>query len=43
VSDSEAVVEICKKYAQKGMFDIFIAVFFATLAFAFADPFRFIG
>jgi K(+)-stimulated pyrophosphate-energized sodium pump len=43
VTDSKAVVEICTKYAQKGMFNIFIAVFFATLAFAFANPFLFIG
>src|SRR5258708_28644170 len=43
VSDSKAVVEICTQYAQKGMFNIFIAVFFATLAFAFAEPFLFIG
>jgi K(+)-stimulated pyrophosphate-energized sodium pump len=43
VADSKAVVEICTKYAQKGMFNIFIAVFFATLAFAFAEPFVFIG
>ncbi len=43
ISDSKKVVEICTKYAQKGMINIFIAVFFATLAFAFADPFLFIG
>jgi len=43
VSDSKKVVEICTKYAQKGMFNIFLAVFFATLAFAFAEPFFFIG
>ena len=43
VQDSKSVVEICTKYAQKGMINIFIAVFFATLAFAFADPFLFIG
>jgi K(+)-stimulated pyrophosphate-energized sodium pump len=43
VEDSKAVVEICTKYAQKGMFNIFLAVFFATLAFAFAEPFLFIG
>jgi K(+)-stimulated pyrophosphate-energized sodium pump len=43
VSDSKKVVEICTQYAQKGMFNIFIAVFFATLAFAFAEPFLFIG
>jgi len=43
VSDSKKVVEICTKYAQKGMFNIFLAVFFATLAFAFVEPFLFIG
>jgi K(+)-stimulated pyrophosphate-energized sodium pump len=43
VADSKKVVEICTQYAQKGMFNIFIAVFFATLAFAFAEPFLFIG
>ena len=43
VADSKAVVEICTRYAQKGMFNIFVAVFFATLAFAFSEPFLFIG
>jgi K(+)-stimulated pyrophosphate-energized sodium pump len=43
VADSKKVVEICTKYAQKGMFNIFMAVFFATLAFAFIEPFFFIG
>ena len=43
VSDSKKVVEICTKYAQKGMFNIFLAVFFATLAFSFMEPFLFIG
>jgi K(+)-stimulated pyrophosphate-energized sodium pump len=43
VEDSKAVVAICTQYAQKGMFNIFVAVFFATLAFAFAEPFLFIG
>ena len=43
VTDSKKVVEICTKYAQKGMFNIFLAVFFATLAFAFIEPFFFIG
>ena len=43
VQDSKRVVEICTQYAQKGMFNIFLAVFFATLAFAFAEPFLFIG
>ncbi|MGC2765959.1 MAG: sodium-translocating pyrophosphatase, partial [Candidatus Acidiferrum sp.] len=43
VADSKKVVEICTKYAQKGMLNIFIAVFFATLTFAFIEPFLFIG
>jgi K(+)-stimulated pyrophosphate-energized sodium pump len=43
VEDSKKVVEICTQYAQKGMFNIFLTVFFATLAFAFADEFFFIG
>ena len=43
VSDSKKVVEICTQYAQKGMFNIFLAVFFGTLAFAFVEPFFFIG
>ncbi len=43
VTDSKKVVEICTVYAQKGMFNIFLAVFFATLAFAFFEPFFFIG
>jgi len=43
VSDSKKVVEICTKYAQKGMFNIFLGVFFATLAFAFMEPFLFVG
>ena len=43
VEDSRRVVEICTQYAQKGMFNIFLAVFFSTLAFAFIEPFFFIG
>jgi len=43
VADSKKVVAICTQYAQKGMLNIFIAVFFATLAFAFTEPFFFIG
>ena len=38
VEDSKKVVEICTKYAQKGMFNIFLTVFFSTLAFAFLEP-----
>jgi len=43
VTDSKKVVEICTQYAQKGMFNIFLTVFFSTLAFAFVEPFFFIG
>jgi K(+)-stimulated pyrophosphate-energized sodium pump len=43
VEDSKKVVEICTQYAQKGMFNIFLTVFFATLAFAFFEPYFFIG
>jgi K(+)-stimulated pyrophosphate-energized sodium pump len=43
VTDSKKVVQICTQYAQKGMFNIFLGVFFATLAFAFVEPFFFIG
>jgi K(+)-stimulated pyrophosphate-energized sodium pump len=43
VEDSKKVVEICTQYAQRGMFNIFLCVFFATLAFAFIEPFFFIG
>ena len=43
VEDSKRVVEICTQYAQKGMINIFLGVFFATLAFAFIEPFFFIG
>ncbi|MFD0865144.1 sodium-translocating pyrophosphatase [Tessaracoccus lubricantis] len=41
--DSSRVVQICTQYAQKGMFNIFLGVFFATLAFAFVEPYFFIG
>jgi K(+)-stimulated pyrophosphate-energized sodium pump len=43
VEDSKKVVEICTKYAQKGMLNIFLTVFFSTLAFAFVEPYFFIG
>jgi K(+)-stimulated pyrophosphate-energized sodium pump len=43
VEDSKKVVEICTTYAQRGMFNIFLAVFFGTLGFAFFDPYFFIG
>jgi K(+)-stimulated pyrophosphate-energized sodium pump len=43
VEDSKKVVEICTKYAQKGMFNIFLTVFFSTLAFAFLESYFFIG
>jgi K(+)-stimulated pyrophosphate-energized sodium pump len=43
VEDSKRVVEICTQYAQKGMFNIFLTVFFSTLAFACVEPYFFIG
>jgi K(+)-stimulated pyrophosphate-energized sodium pump len=43
VADSKKVVEICTQYAQKGMLNIFLVVFFSTLAFAFLEPFFFVG
>src|SRR5690242_20329957 len=43
ITDSKKVVEICTQYAQKGMFNIFLTTFFGTLAFAFLEPFFFIG
>ena len=43
IEDSKKVVEICTQYAQKGMFNIFLTIFFGTLAFAFYDSFFFIG
>ena len=43
IEDSKKVVEICTKYAQQGMFNIFMTVFFITLSFAFMEPYYFIG
>ncbi|HXI13588.1 MAG TPA: sodium-translocating pyrophosphatase [Thermoanaerobaculia bacterium] len=43
VEDSKKVVAICTQYAQKGMFNIFLTIFFSTLAFACFEPFFFIG
>jgi K(+)-stimulated pyrophosphate-energized sodium pump len=43
VADSKKVVEICTQYAQRGMFNIFLTVFFSTLAFAFLEEYFFIG
>jgi len=43
VADSKKVVQICTQYAQKGMLNIFLTVFFITLAFAFVEPFFFVG
>ena len=43
ITDSKKVVEICTLYAQRGMFNIFLVIFFSTLAFAFVEPFFFIG
>ncbi len=43
IEDSKKVVEICTLYAQKGMFNIFLTVFFSTLGFAFLESYFFIG
>jgi K(+)-stimulated pyrophosphate-energized sodium pump len=43
VADSKKVVAICTQYAQKGMLNIFLVVFFTTLSFAFLEPFFFVG
>ncbi|MEI8213927.1 MAG: sodium-translocating pyrophosphatase [Planctomycetota bacterium] len=43
VEDSKRVVAICTRFAQVGMFNIFLAVFFVTLGLAFIEPFFFIG
>jgi K(+)-stimulated pyrophosphate-energized sodium pump len=43
VEDSKKVVEICTQYAQRGMFNLFLAIFFSTLAFACMEPFLFVG
>ena len=43
IEDSKNVVKICTEFAQSGMFNIFSAVFFATLGLAFIEPFFFIG
>jgi K(+)-stimulated pyrophosphate-energized sodium pump len=43
ITDSKKVVAICTQYAQRGMFNIFLTIFFSTLAFAFLEPFLFIG
>src|SRR5204863_408296 len=43
VEDSKKVVEICTQYAQKGMLNLFLGIFFSTLAFACVEPFLFIG
>ncbi len=43
IEDSKRVVQICTEYAQKGMFNIFLSIFFGTLAFACLEPYFFIG
>jgi K(+)-stimulated pyrophosphate-energized sodium pump len=43
IKDSKEVVKICTQYAQKGMVNIFIVVFFLALALSFFDPYFFIG
>ena len=43
IEDSKEVVKICTQYAQKGMINIFIVIFFMCLALAFFNPYFFIG
>ncbi|MEK7826457.1 MAG: sodium-translocating pyrophosphatase, partial [Thermodesulfobacteriota bacterium] len=43
IDDSKEVVKICTIYAQKGMINIFVVIFFMTLALAFFNPYFFIG
>jgi K(+)-stimulated pyrophosphate-energized sodium pump len=43
MEDSKRVVAICTQYAQAGMFNIFLTIFFMTLAAAFIDPYFFVG
>jgi K(+)-stimulated pyrophosphate-energized sodium pump len=43
IEDSKEVVKICTQYAQKGMINIFIVIFFMTLALSFFNPYYFIG
>jgi K(+)-stimulated pyrophosphate-energized sodium pump len=43
IEDSKEVVKICTQYAQKGMINIFIVIFFMCLAFSFFNPYFFIG
>src|SRR3989475_8683291 len=43
IADSKKVVEICTQYAQRGMWNIFLVVFFSTLAFACLESYYFIG
>jgi K(+)-stimulated pyrophosphate-energized sodium pump len=38
IEDSKTVVKICTQYAQKGMWNIFIAVLLLTLSFALLNP-----
>jgi K(+)-stimulated pyrophosphate-energized sodium pump len=43
LADSKEVVRICTLYAQKGMINIFVVIFFMALALAFFNPYFFIG
>jgi K(+)-stimulated pyrophosphate-energized sodium pump len=43
IEDSKRVVAICTRYAQAGMFNIFLTIFFMTLGSAFIDPYFFVG
>ena len=43
IEDSKRVVEICTRYAQKGMINIFVVVFCFALGLPFLNPYFFIG
>jgi len=43
INDSKEIVKICTIYAQKGMINIFIVIFFMALALSFFNPYFFIG
>ncbi|MBP9855120.1 MAG: sodium-translocating pyrophosphatase [Candidatus Omnitrophica bacterium] len=43
MEDSKKVVAICTSFAQKGMINLFLSIFFSTLAFAFLESYFFIG
>jgi K(+)-stimulated pyrophosphate-energized sodium pump len=43
IEDSKEVVKICTIYAQKGMINIFVVIFFLALGLSFFNPYFFVG